>query len=73
MTQLAGDPLDVPPRLKRPVGRRLAYAAARMLKKQQRASSGAQAEAEASDGAMTGPTISGCSCELPTLSHPSLR
>ena len=52
------------PRLKRPVGRRLAYAAARMLKKQQRASSGAQAEAEDTAGAMTGPTISGCSCEL---------
>lgn len=53
------------PRLKRPVGHRLAYAAARMLKQQQRRQ---QSKGEAgdgdggsNDGALTGPTISGCS------------
>lgn len=53
------------PRLKRPVGRRLAYAAARLLKQQQRehditlglAQPGAFFE---EDGAVTGPTIAGC-------------
>jgi sialate O-acetylesterase len=49
------------PRLKRPVGRRLAYAAARMLKQQQRAVLGqSAADGVGADGAMTGPTIAGC-------------
>ena len=52
------------PRLKRPVGRRLAYAAARMLKQQQQRgadNNGDGAGDSGGDGALTGPTISGCS------------
>jgi hypothetical protein len=48
---------SIHPRLKRPVGRRLAYAAARMMKQQQSQLHGAPDDA----GAMTGPTIAGCS------------
>ena len=55
------------PRLKRPVGHRLAYAAARMLKQQQRRQQSkgeagdGDGEGGSNDGALTGPTISGCS------------
>ena len=42
----------VHPRLKRPVGKRLAYAAAKLLKGQQQ---------ELIQGALTGPTLAGCS------------
>jgi hypothetical protein len=54
------------PRLKRPVGRRLAYAAARMMKKQQRLEDGTGADASA-DGAMSGPTIAGCTASATSL------
>ena len=47
------------PRVKRPVGRRLAYAAARMLKQQQQRKQ--QLDVDVAGGAFTGPTISGCS------------
>jgi hypothetical protein len=54
------------PRFKRFVGTRLAYAAARQLKKQQRQREGAAGEhANAQDGAITGPTISGCTAPVP--------
>jgi len=46
-------------RLKRPVGRRLAHAAVKMLKKQERGRS-TDMSSEDFSGAMTGPTISGC-------------
>ena len=52
---------SIHPRLKRPVGRRLAYAAAHMLKhQQQRRRSGGAAELANGGGASTGPTIAGC-------------
>ena len=50
------------PRFKRFVGRRLAYAAARQLKRQQRERRGG---AGGQDGALTGPTISGCTSTSP--------
>lgn len=48
---------SIHPRLKKPVGQRLAYAAARLLKQQERGGRTAATGA----GAYTGPTISGCS------------
>lgn len=58
---------SIHPRLKRPVGRRLAYACARMLKQQQQGSVDSLSRTErvpfnsSSTGAYTGPTIAGCS------------
>ena len=50
------------PRLKRPVGRRLAYAAAKLLKKQRRQHKLTQGggDEEEDGGALTGPTLAGC-------------
>jgi hypothetical protein len=53
---------SIHPRLKRPVGRRLAYAAAMMLKQQERRKAGLPDDT-GSGGAVTGPTIAGCSYE----------
>jgi sialate O-acetylesterase len=47
------------PRLKRPVGRRLAYAAVQLMKKRARRAAGAGDTA--ADGAEVGPLLSGCS------------
>ena len=50
------------PRIKRPVGRRLAYAAARQLKKQDEARRNPAQDSDTtlSAGAITGPTVAGC-------------
>ena len=50
---------SIHPRIKRPVGRRLAYAAAMMLKRQEHRRAGLPEDVESS-GALTGPTIAGC-------------
>lgn len=53
---------------KRPVGRRLAIAAGRMLKKQSLIRLGVESpELLSSSGAMTGPTIAGCRFEKQQL------
>jgi hypothetical protein len=70
VTEIQSQPIchvrgGIHPRLKRPVGRRLAYAAARLLKQQQREQDVTLGLAQPADllddGAITGPTIVGCS------------